>query len=100
MRAISPVISSILIVIIIISVSVTTFYTFSSIIRKAAATGKKSIERGLKGVIPEVEILDIYGINEKKGLVLFLPLEEGYGNITRDWSGNGNDGIFYGGSPK
>ncbi len=94
MKAISPVISSILILVIIISISVVTFYTFSSIIGKTAATGKKTIEKSLEGITPKVEVLDVYGINEEKGLVLFLPFEEGEGNVTRDWSGNGNDGVL------
>ena len=36
------------------------------------------------------------GLAQGKGLVLYLPFDEGKGDIVKDISGNGNDGTIYG----
>jgi len=95
-KGISPVVASILTIIIVIITTAGALFFISRAVGGVSGKGEGIIEKTLESAVPKVSILNVYAMNEKKGVALFFPFEEGYGNTIEDWSRNGNNGTFYG----
>ena len=97
MKAVSTFISAVLIVAFTVTVGTILITFFPSLVRTSTASTKTYIQRARSCVGGDFEIYytKVCKSNLKKGLVLWLKLDEGSGNITYDYSGYGNNGSLY-----
>ncbi|GEM_PF-1791129 len=97
MRGVSPVVASILLIFITLSVAAYFLLFSRKITLTLTGETSKMAEKSLEEIAGGVEILDVSFIKPPEyGLVLYLPFDEKWGKNFKDLSGAGNDGVFYG----
>ena len=93
LKSISSILASILLVAFTISSGIIIYYFVSTLPRTQMQEVNIQSSRVLScaGALFDVKVRNCNLLN---GLVLWLRMDEGYGNITYDYSGNGNNGTL------
>lgn len=74
------------------------YYFYTSITRTSQASTEAEVAKLVECAGGLVNIKNIKATAKKGEIVLLLPLDEGSGNITYDYSGYGNNGTLYNGT--
>jgi hypothetical protein len=98
LKAISPFIASVLLISFTIASGIIIYYFITTLprVQTTEVSSQASKVLSCAGATFDVKVRNCNLLN---GLVLWLPMDEGSGNIAYDYSGNNNNGTYYGYNP-